>query len=251
MGAAGRNVATDMALQSLSVDSARFRAGSWRARGDLAYLVPLSPAHTLTEAALAGARSELDAQGFDSVVTAAVAPPERAALLRAGFVEREHLHLLKHDLTSLPPPPSWWQRSRDGARIERGTNADRAAVLALDARTFDEFWHLDSDGLDDAMDATPVSRLRVIRDPEIVGYAVAGRAGTQGFLQRLAVDPTRQGSGLGTTLVHDSLRWMRRRGAVVGWVNTQEANERALALYRHLGFQAADHNLTVMARDVR
>lgn len=240
-----------MVLQSLTVDGARFRAGSWRARGDLAYLVPLSPAHTLTEQVLEKTRAELGARGFDEVVTAAVAPPERAALMRDGFVEREHLHLLKHDLTGLPPAGSWWSRRRTAGRIERGTGADRAAVLDLDARTFDEFWHLDRDGLEDAMEATPVSRLRVIRDETIIGYSVAGRAGTQGFLQRLAVDPARQGEGLGRALVHDALHWMRRRGSTVAWVNTQEANERALGLYRHLGFQPADHNLTVMVRAVR
>lgn len=239
-----------MALQSLTIDGARFRAGRWRARGDLAYLVPLSPAHTLTTDALAKAREALGSQGFDAIVTAAVAPPERAAFVRDGFEEREHLHLLRHDLTGLPPTRRrrpW----RTGPRMERGARADRAAVLDLDARTFDDFWHLDDDGLTDAMEATPVSRLRVIRDPGIVGYAVAGRAGTQGFLQRLAVDPGRQGAGLGSALVHDALHWMRRRGATIAWVNTQEANARALGLYEHLGFRPADHNLTVLARAVK
>lgn len=251
MAAAGRIVVIAMVLQSFTVDGARFRAGSWRARTDLAYLVPLSPAHTLTAQVLEKARAELGARGFVEIVTAAVAPPEQAALRRDGFVEHEHLHLLKHDLTGLPATPSWWRRRRPAVRIERGTHADRPAVLDLDARTFDEFWHLDSDGLDDAMDATPVSRLRVIRDGGVIGYAVAGRAGTQGFLQRLAVDPDRQGEGLGRALVHDALHWMRRRGSTVGWVNTQEANDRALGLYRHLGFVPAEHNLTVMARAIR
>ena len=238
-----------MALQSLSIDGARFRTGRWRARGDLAYLVPLSPAHTLTAGALAKARAELRSQGFDKIVTAAVAPPERAAFLRDGFEEREHLHLLHHDLRQLPPVRRrrpW----RHGVHIERGNRSDRDAVLDLDSRTFDDFWQLDDEGLTDAMDATPISRLRVVRDPGIVGYAVAGRAGKQGFLQRLAVDPDRQGSGVGSALVHDALHWMRRRGATIAWVNTQEANGRALALYEHLGFRPADHQLTVLARPV-
>lgn len=237
-----------MALQSLTIDGARFRAGRWRANGDLAYLVPLSPAHTLTVSTLAKTRAELDSLGFDEIVTAAVAPPERAAFLRDGFEEREHLHLLKHDLHGLPPRHRPWRRA---LHIERGTRADRTEVLELDSRTFDDFWRLDDDGLSDAMDATPVSRMRVIRDPGIVGYAVAGRAATQGFLQRLAVDPSHQGSGLGSALVHDALRWMQRRGATIAWVNTQEANTRALALYEHLGFRPADHHLTVLARTVR
>lgn len=237
-----------MALQSFSIDGARFRAGRWRARGDLAYLVPLSPAHTLTTSTLAKTRAELGSRGYAEVVTAAVAPPERAAFLRDGFEEREHLHLLRHDLRGLAPRRPWRRRT---PRIERGHDRDRDRILELDGRTFDDFWRLDDDGLTDAMEATPISRLRVIRDPDVIGYSVIGRAGTQGFLQRLAVDPTRQGAGLGRALVDDALHWMRRRGATVGWVNTQEANERALALYERAGFRPADHNLTVLARPVR
>lgn len=244
-------------MQSLTIGGARFRAGSWRADEHLAYLVPLSGAHTLTEATLRKARATLHDQGYSDVVTAAVAPPERAAFLRDGFVEREQLHLLHHDLTGLPPGRTsrWtaWTSGRTARRdppmrIERGTRQDRPAILGLDAATFDDFWKLDEDGLDDALEATPVSRIRVIRAPTIVAYAVAGRAGSQGFLQRLAVDPAHQGAGYGTALVHDALRWMRRRGAHIAWVNTQEANQRALRLYEHLGFRPADHRLTVLGR---
>lgn len=241
-----------MALQSLSIDDARFRAGNWRASRELAYLVPLSPAHTLTEKTLATVRAALEARGFDEVVTAAVAPPERAAFLRDGYAEREQLHLLRYDLTKLPRSRPFWARRSSPPKIERGTQIHRPAVLALDTRTFDEFWQLNNDGLQDALDATPTSRIRIIRGadagPSIVGYAVGGRAGSQGFLQRLAVDPDAEGQGLGSALVDDTLQWMRRRGATVAWVNTQETNKRALGLYLHLGFAPAAHNLTVLAR---
>ncbi len=237
-----------MALQSLTIGGARFRAGSWRTSPDLAYLVPISPAHMLTRPVLEQVRAALEDDGFGGVVTAAVAPPERSAFLEDGFVDREQLHLLRHNLQGLPGGGLFPRRRPKQIRIERGTRSDREAVLALDALTFDDFWRLDDEGLDDAVHATPISRMRVVRDPEIVGYAVAGRAGSQGFLQRLSVHPDQQGSGIGSALVYDALHWMRRRGADVGWVNTQESNHRALGLYRHLGFRPADHDLTVLAR---
>ena len=56
-------------------------------------------------------------------------------------------------------------------------------------------------GLDDAVGATPSARLRVGVDPDgyapVAGYAVTGRAGSRGYLQRLAVDPRCQRRGLG------------------------------------------------------
>ena len=75
-------------------------------------------------------------------------------------------------------------------------------------------------------------------DRSVVGYAVTGRAGTRGYLQRLAVAPaTTNGRGIGTALVVDGLRWLRRWGAKEVLVNTQEANEAAVQLYEPLGFE--------------
>ncbi|MEZ5166154.1 MAG: GNAT family N-acetyltransferase [Acidimicrobiales bacterium] len=231
-----------MALQSLTFDRARFRVGSWRGDPHLAYLVPTSAADTLTARSIDAVTAALASRGYGAVVTAAVGPHERDALRQEGFVDRETLHLLRHDLRGLAG-------STGGSpRIRRGRRADRPAVLDLDAVTFDEFWHLDANGLQDAIEATPVSRLRVVRDPTVIGYAVAGRSGSQGFLQRLAVDPARQGSGIGRALVIDALRWMLRRRCSTAWVNTQQSNDRALALYRRIGFVPADHQLTVLER---
>ncbi|NDH98561.1 MAG: GNAT family N-acetyltransferase, partial [Actinobacteria bacterium] len=122
--------------------------------------------------------------------------------------------------------------------------------LDVDRQTFEAFWQLDRDGLYEAINATPATRLRVVRDPDVVGYAVTGRAGTQGYLQRLAVHPDRQGLGLGIDLVADALHWLRRRDVTTCWVNTQEANAAALSLYTRLGFIPARHQLTVLRRDL-
>lgn len=233
-----------MGMQALTVDSARVRAGSWRGSADLAYLVPLSGAATLTPRVLERIRARLRADGFTAVVTAAVGPSERDVFESDGFARHELLHLLRHDLTGLGAAPD------RQLGIRRANRADRDAMLAVDAQTFEPFWQLDLDGLLESIRATPTTRVRVVRRPDVVGYAVTGRAGDQGYLQRLAVAPEHQGRGLGRALVLDGLHWLHRRKASVCWVNTQEANHRALALYRQLGFHPALHQLTVLKRDL-
>ena len=234
-----------MGMHALTIDTARVRTGRWRGSDELAYLVPLSGASTLTPGALAEIRERLRADGFRAVITAAVAPSERDRLEADGFSRHELLHLLRRDLRlPLPPLPS---RHRG---IRRGRRIDRPSILRIDAETFEPFWQLDTDGLHEAIRATPTARLRIVRRAGVEGYAITGCAARQGYLQRLAVAPERQGTGLGVALVTDGLHWLRRRGAGVCWVNTQEANQAALSLYRKLGFVSADHRLTVLRRDL-
>jgi ribosomal protein S18 acetylase RimI-like enzyme len=130
------------------------------------------------------------------------------------------------------------------------------AILAVDHLAFEAPWRLDASGIDEAMHATPRSRLRVGTDtsgegrPIVCGYAICGRAGRTGYLQRLAVDPERQGRGLGRELVIDALAWLARRHATSVLVNTQETNERAIDLYRSLGFEPDRAELIVLERDL-
>jgi ribosomal protein S18 acetylase RimI-like enzyme len=101
------------------------------------------------------------------------------------------------------------------------------------------------------MAATPSARMRVASragGEAVVGYAITGRAGSRGYLQRLAVAPDGQRSGIGTALVADGLRWLRRWGAREVLVNTQEDNHAALALYAALGFTREPTGLAVLAR---
>ena len=84
------------------------------------------------------------------------------------------------------------------------------------------------------------------RDGAVVGYVVTGRSGDRGYVQRLAVDPTVRRAGIGAALVIDGLRWLRRRHTLSAVVNTQVANDGALALYRRLGFGLQPDGLTVL-----
>jgi len=235
-----------MVLQSIHVGEAKFRCGPWRGDPEIAYLVPLSPASTLDSRSLSAARAKLVADGFNKVITGAVGAGECKAMHLDGFIDREHLHLLSRDLT-IPVP----RRDRGSVRIGRSGTRDHQSILDLDGKSFDPFWHLDQSGLDEALMATPVSRLRVARDHGILGYAITGRAGRNGYLQRLAVLPDSQGSGIGSALVNDSLRWLKRNRVSLVWVNTQQSNTRALELYQRLGFRSEPTHLTVLQRHLQ
>lgn len=188
--------------------------------------------------------SRLRRAGYGGVVTNALTAADSLPFVDAGFTVRERLHLLEHDLRRLPAPT---RRTRRARRI------DRPAVLALDRRAFAAAWRLAGLGsLSDAIQATPSARFRVLdaadRGGGLSGYAITGRAGSQGYLQRVAVAPEDRRSGAGTTLVADGLHWLMVRGVARVLVNTQFDNDAALRLYESCGFRRLPVGLSVLAR---
>lgn len=181
----------------------------------------------------------LAGRGIRRILTGALHAAELGPFLASGFVEHERLRLLRHDLLELPPSPL-------PVRLRRARRRDQAAVLDIDARAFDAFWTLDRLGLADAVRATPASRFRLADDGSVTAYAITGRAADRGYLQRLAVDPDRHRQGTGRHLVIDGLGWLKRTGARVAVVNTQEHNDAALSLYRSVGFVLEPRGLTVL-----
>lgn len=227
----------------------RLRAGPWRGDPGTAYLNPVPGAPLPSSDFVRRCLRTLAGQGYRRVVTGALSPTEQSAFRAAGFAVTEHLHLLSHDLRSLPP----LDVSGPQVVVRRGSRPDRGQVLELDRLAFDPFWRLDGAGLDEAIAATPHTRFRVAADPandHVVAYAITGRAGRRGYLQRLAVHPDVQRQGLGLLLVADGLRWLRRWRTEKAMVNTQLANERALALYERVGFRREPSGLSVLAREL-
>lgn len=219
------------------------RIATWRGDTTTAYLTPTRGRPTA--AAVQRSIEELARSGYRAAFTAALAPADAAPFLDAGFSVHERLHLLRRAVLDPPPLPA-------GLQPRRGRRNDRDAILGVDRAAFPPFWRLDAPGLDDALTATPSSRLRVIdrssAEPGLAAYAVTGRAGPRGYLQRLAVDPASQRRGLASALVADALLWLRRWGAKEVLVNTQEHNDPALALYESLGFRVQQEGLAVLRR---
>jgi ribosomal protein S18 acetylase RimI-like enzyme len=236
-------------MSSPSVDTIRWgreRARIWPWGGDstVAFLAPVPDAPIPSAAFIRRCLTILGDRGFARVVTSALSPLEQTSFLAAGFEVAEELHLLSLDLDGLPP--------RSAVGLTRVSAGQRPAVLAIDRSAFSPFWQLDERGLDEALAATPRTRFRaVVLDDLLVAYAIHGRSGTRGFVQRLAVAPEAQRRGLGRGLLLDGLHWMRRRGVRRAVVNTQVGNAAALALYRDAGFRDEPSGLSVMEAGLR
>lgn len=215
------------------------RLGPWRGDEGVAYLslgVERPPTSEVVERCL----ELLRRRGYGAVVTNALTPADSLAFVDAGFAVRERLHLLSHDMHRFPHPDHATRRARP---------ADRSAVLEVDASAFDRFWRFDETGLADAVGATPAARFRVgVEHERVVAYAVTGRAGCHGYVQRVAVQPVARGQGWGRAMVADGLRWLRRHGVTRTMVNTQLGNDAALALYEACGFQQLSIGLCVLGR---
>jgi ribosomal protein S18 acetylase RimI-like enzyme len=229
----------------------RLRVAPWRGDGSSVLLAPIVERGGPRAADVARCVGVLRDRGVQVALTAALGPADQQPFLDHGFEVHERLHLLTHDLRGLAD-----LSDRAGtAAIRRARRRDRAAVLGVDHAAFPPFWQLDDEGLSEAIGATPATRFRVGDEPgarrSVVAYAIWGRAGHRGYLQRLAVAPAQQGHGTATALLADGLTWLRRRGASRVYVNTQEANDRALRLYERTGFRRQRDGLAVLRLELR
>ena len=213
---------------------------AWHGRSDIAS-VALQSRGPLSIDTVERLLDQLRAAGYSEVITNALAPGASLPLVDSGFSIRGRLHLLSHDLETLPPPTR---------RTRRARGADNEALLAVDRAAFEAFWQLDAAGFAQAARATPRSHTRVTRETPLAGYALFGRADHVGYVQRLAIRPDAQGRGLGPALLGDGLRWLRVHNARSAFVNTQVDNDRALGLYERAGFRRLPVGLCVLGRSL-
>jgi ribosomal protein S18 acetylase RimI-like enzyme len=194
------------------------------------------------------------AVGFTAVRTSVMSGPTADLLESAGFHVLQELALLENG------------RVRESAaalvtaagRTERLSPRRLGRAAQIDLAAFGREWALDDNALHDVCSATPRHRLRSAGGAFVgstslsstSAYAVTGRDGRRGFLQRLAVHPAAQRRGLGLALVADSLGWMARWRVTSALVNTALDNDAALELYDRTGFVRLPTQLRVYERSL-
>lgn len=217
----------------------RIRIGPWKGQPTTAMLSPyLGP--PIDRATIDSTVDQLVRSGYTHVHTAAIADGDVTTFEASGFTVKRRLHLLSRHLDTVPAATS--------LELRTARRWERDEIVELDASAFDDFWRFDITSLHDAAKATPTSRTRVTKERPFAGYALTGVARSVGYLQRLAVAPAASGQGIGSGLLIDALRWMRRRGATIAYVNTQVENKRALDLYLRHGFDHLNEGLSILER---
>ncbi len=218
------------------------RVQQWSFRADTAQLVLYQQRALPTTADLLTWCGELAALGYTRVRTSAVAGNVLPRLEAAGFGMMQELVLLEHT---------------DIARAAAAVIGDTAATVRLPpvqrrGRQPDRRGRLRPRVGPRPGRAARGARPRHATAPgagePLAGYAITGRDGRQGFLQRLAVHPDAQRQGLGLALVADSLAWMARWRVERVLVNTPTDNEAALRLYEHVGYRQLPEPLCVYER---
>lgn len=227
---------------------ARARLGSWPYEPAVAHLVLLDHHMVPTASDIDRWVGDAAASGATRVRTGALFPDAAPAFTRAGFEPIDRLTLLSRDLSTGARSGAPRSASR-GIRLRRLRPSGLDDAARIDRRSFDPPWADDAAALGDILTATPQHRARcAVVDGEPRGFAITGRAGRVGYVQRLAVDPLARRRGVATALLDDSFRWLTRRSVRTVLVNTATDNDAALALYSRHGFVALPGELVIVER---
>jgi ribosomal protein S18 acetylase RimI-like enzyme len=220
--------------------------GPWRHREEIAYLVELSAVRH-PEAVVAAVEDRCVAAGDHLLLSVELEEVRRPVFYdRIGFDLLEEVVTYEFAGRARPEPPS---RALKFVQIDPSDDAARMALLALDHAAFPWLWW-NSDLEFRAYGLMPGVELWFALDgDDIVAYLGMTSFPGWGHLDRIAVDPGRQGSGIGLTALHFAVQRLLRRGAKRIGLSTQTDNERSRRLYERFGFRrAASHDYRLYGR---
>lgn len=153
-----------------------------------------------------------------------------ALLKKSSFRESHRVVVLRWEGAKLPE-----EMKPSTASVRPMTLDDLSAVADIDRASFIPVWQNSISYLEVAFRQAIVATVAE-EEGALVGYQISTGTPLGGHLARLAVNPQRQGQGVGYALLRDLLTQLSRRGARTVTVNTQKNNLASLALYKKAGF---------------
>lgn len=122
------------------------------------------------------------------------------------------------------------------------------AIEAVDQRAFPWFWWNSHDEFVSYLTMPDVSVLAGLLDERVVSYFGVTEYAGWGHLDRIAVDPVAQGTGIGAQTLSGAITLLRSRGAGMIGLSTQADNHRSQRLYARAGFSRADADYRIYGK---
>jgi len=123
-------------------------------------------------------------------------------------------------------------------------------IVLLDKEIFEPYWRSSTLSLFDTLKSCRETILYTYKQREdLLAYGIVGMTMRSSFLQRFAVHPEIQRSGLGTSMLESILKDMSKKKMISMKLNTQPQNVAAQKLYKNKGFLLSNQKLFVMTSD--
>lgn len=176
-----------------------------------------------------------------NVYSPALYPTTTRVWSRASYQPFLNLDVMERMLRRLP------ERSE---RVVMTATPDLDSIAEIDRASFDDFWHMSKEGLEEALTSTANSVVfETYGDRGLNGYAIVGAQMGTGYLQRIAVHPDDGRKGLGSDLIAEACHWAKAAGCGVLVLNVKPENMAARALYLGTGFSESTTQLRVLRYD--
>ena len=224
------------------------RVRPWAFEANVAHLVLYNQSQLPTPSDITEWISGLRTAGYDTIRTGAVGAQAGARFERLGFESIQSLVLLEHKTSVRSTAAS--HKSAGGVDPSRHSTTTTTRAESTWRRSVPAGASIVSESAMSARRHLVTEHEQFESDKQLIAYAISGRDGRNGYIQRLAGRPEHQHQGHGLSLVTDSLRWMARWRVQRALVNTHIGNDAALALYHRLGFTDLSDHLHVYERRI-
>lgn len=208
--------------------------GRWRNRWDISSIEEISAVRhlpTLVEQAI----SQCHLHGDELLLALELESHRgRSRLERAGLGQLEEVITYEFDTAyGLPKLPDLLH----AVPAHREDNALLLELLALDNAAFPWLWRNSLEEFGEYLDTPGVQVFAIYAHDQLVAYVGVTEFEGWGHIDRVAVQPERQGEGYGQAAVTLGLSSLRQGGAGRVGLSTQRSNVRSQRLYERVGFQ--------------